>query len=280
MRVRRLLGHVAVVAVAFAGGLLLLVATSRASLFGEENVTLGAILSESVKSTNELRQITDLVGEGAEAATSLVDAYQRVNAGVDELKGYSVDAFLHDFRGDVYHLYPGLSKIDGASGRLQGWSGTHTSSPVTAYEAVSAMAGGLTAPLRADVKAGRRSIDRELILETEAAGGFALADVSESSTQAYDREIAKLRDRYERQADPGTAAMVAAHTNLLIAEENSHIIRLLARSVRLDGVDKAIRAGERLGAMRDSYRRQDATLALAGDALKPPALMRFDPVEW
>ncbi len=203
-----------------------------------------------------------------------------MNAGIDELRNYSVEAFLHDFKGDVYHLYPGLAKLDGASARLAGWDRTHTSSPITAYEAVSALAGDLTAPLRDDIRAGRRSIDRELILESEAAGGFALADVSEASTAGYDREIARLRARYEERADPGTAAMVAAHSNLLLAEENSHIIRLLARTVRLDGVDKAIRASERLSAVRDSYRRESATAALAADALKAPGLMKFEAVEW
>src|SRR5262249_48621277 len=206
--------------------------------------------------------------------------YQKVNAGIDEIRNYSVDAFLRDFKGDIYHLYPGLAKLENGSARLRDWDRTHTSSPFTAYEAISALAGDLTAPLRDDVKAGRRSIDKELILEREAAGGFALADVSETSTKGYDREIAKLRVRYEHEATPGTAAMVAAHTNLLIAEQNSHIIRLLARTVRLDGVDKALRAGDRLSSLRDSYRRQDAASALAADALKPPALMRFDAVSW
>ncbi len=70
--------------------------------------------------------------------------------------------------------------------------------------------------------------------------------------------------------------MVAAHTNLLIAEQNSHIIRLLARAVRLDGVDEAVRAGERLSAMRDSYRRQDAAAAMATAALRPPSMMSFE----
>lgn len=280
MTARRLFAHVAVVVAALVAALVLLDPSSSASIFGEEDVLLADILSQSTKSYEELREITNAVGEGAQFAGNLVDAYQRVNAGIDELKSYSVDAFLRDFKGDVYRLYPGLAKLEYGSARLRDWDSTHTSSPITAYEAISALAGDLTAPLRDDVKAGRRSIDKELILETEAAGGFALADVSETSTRAYDREIAKLRDRYERQADPGTAAMVAAHTNLIIAEQNSHIIRLLARTVRLDGVDKAVRAGERLSSLRDSYRREDATAALAQDALKPPPMMRFEPVEW
>src|SRR5262249_17239059 len=161
--------------------------SSSASIFGEEDVLLADILSQSTKSYEELRDITNAVGEGAQFAGHLVDAYQRVNAGVDELKSYSVDAFLRDFKGDVYRLYPGLAKLEYGSARLRDWDNTHTSSPITAYEAISALAGDLTAPLRDDVKAGRRSIDKELILETEAAGGFALADVSETSTRAYDR---------------------------------------------------------------------------------------------
>lgn len=280
MTAPRLLRQSMIVAAALPPALVLLHATSRASMFGEENVTLSAILAESIKSYTELRNITDAVGQGAEFAGELVDTYQKVNAGVDELRGYSVDAFLRDFKGDVYHLYPGLAKLENGSTRLKDWDSTHTTSPVTAYEAISALAGELTLPLRDDIRSGRRSIDKELILQTEAAGGFALADVSETSTQMYDREIAKLRDRYERQADPGTAAMVAAHANLLVVEQNSHIIRLLARTVRLDGVDKALRASDHLSGLRDSYRRQDATQALANDALKPPPLMRFDPVEW
>jgi hypothetical protein len=107
MTARRVLAHVAVGATALAMGLMALDAPLRASMFGEENVTLAAILTESIKSYEELRQITDLVGEGADAAASLVDAYQRVNAGVDALRSYSVHGFLHDFKGDVYHLYPG-----------------------------------------------------------------------------------------------------------------------------------------------------------------------------
>jgi hypothetical protein len=265
---------------AAAAALLCLHPVSRASIFGEENITLAAILTQATKSYHELRTITDTVADSVEVATELVDAYERVNAGIDELRSYSVDAFLRDFKGDVYALYPGLERIEHGSARLKDWDRTRTDSPFTAYEAISALAGDLTQPLRDDVEAGRRSIDRELILQREAAGGFALADVSESSTRAYDREIQRLRDRYQRSASPGTASMIAAHTNLIVAEQNSHIIRLLARTVRLDGVNKALSAAERIGALRDSYRRGEATQALVVDALRPPPMMRFQAMEW
>ena len=202
-----------------------------------------------------------------------------MNAGIDELSNYSVDSFLHDFKDDIYHLYPGLAKIEYGSARLGRWDQTHSSSPFTAYEAISAIAGDLTQPLRADVKAGRRSIDKELILQTEAAGGFALANVAETSTKNYDDEIAKLRKEYERKESPGSAAMIAAHSNLILAEQNSQIIRLLARSVRLDGVDKAMRASEQLGAVKDTYRRDTASQDLAKDALTPPPMMKFGDLE-
>src|SRR5215468_4236596 len=107
--------------VALGAGLVLCDPRSGASIFGEENVLLGQILSESVKSSEELREVSKAAGETAELAANLIDAYARVNAGIDELSHYSVEAFLHDFKGDVYHLYPGLAKLDGASTRLVDW---------------------------------------------------------------------------------------------------------------------------------------------------------------
>jgi hypothetical protein len=276
---RVVLRHLAVALVAAAVAFLLFFRASRASFFGEENILLGQILAESIKETQELRSLARAAGDTADTVGNLLDIYGRVNAGVDELSHYSVDAFLHDFKGDIYHLYPELAKVENAGTKLRGWDRTHTSSPFTAYEAISALAGDLTQPLRKDIQSGKRSIDKELILQTEAAGGFALADAAETSTQTYDREIDRLRKEYERKADPGTAAMIVAHTNLLLAEQNSHIIRLLARTVRLDGVDKSMRAADRLGGLNDAYRRAEGTDALASDALKPPRMMQFAPPE-
>jgi hypothetical protein len=272
----RILRHVAVGLIVAGVALVILFRASGASVFGEENLTLGQILFQSLKQTEELKAITDTTGETVNLVGNLVDTYSRVNAGIDELSHYSVDSFLHDFKDDVYNLYPVLAKIEYGSARLQNWDQTHTSSPFTAYEAISAIAGDLTQPLRDDVKAGRRSIDKELILQTEAAGGFALANVAELSTKNYDQEIAKLRSEYERNPSPGTAAMITAHTNLILAQQNSQLIRLAARTVRLDGVDKSMRASDQLGAVRDTYRRDKASQDLAKDALAPPPMMNFD----
>jgi hypothetical protein len=261
-------------------GLVGVQATSDASIFGEENILLGELVSQSVKSYDELRQISDVIGAGVQASEELVDTVQRVHAGIDELAGYSGQAFLRDFKGDLTHLYPGLGKLSEGSARLADWDRTHTQSPFTAYEAVSAVFGDLTKGAREDARAGRRNVDRELVLRAEAAGGFALASVSEGSTEAYDKEVVRLRDRYERRADPGTAAMVAAHANLVVAEQNSHIIRLLARTVRLDGVEKTLRAAERIGAVNDDADRRVATATFMGDALRAPRLVHFEAPAW
>lgn len=253
---------------------------SVASMFGEENGLLSQILTQDVLSYEELRQITDTAGRSMEAAEGLLDTYARVHAGIDELANYTSGAFLRDFKGDLYHVYPGLAQLEYGSQRLLHWEQTHTPSPVTAYEAISAVVGDLSEPLRKEVQAGRQSVDKELLLKSEAAGGFALASLAEESTASYDREVAELRERYERNADPGTAAMIAAHANLVVAEQNSHLIRLLARAVRLDGVDKAVRAGEHIGAMNDLYTRHDATAAFMTDALQPPKMLRFTAPEW
>lgn len=271
----RILAHALLAAVVGVLAFVLFARLSGASMFGEENLTLAQILLQSLKQTEELKAITDAAGETANLTGELVDGYRRVNAGIDEISNYSTDRFLEDFKEDIYHLYPALSKIEGTSSKFGAWDQSHTSSPFTAYEAISAIAGDLTAPMRQDLASGKRSIDKERILQTEAAGGFALADVAETSSKHYDTEVKRLRDQYEHQASPGSAAMVAAHTNLLIAEQNSQIIRLLARTVRLDGVDKAINASERLGALREDYKRRDATRAVSEDALKPPPMMTF-----
>jgi hypothetical protein len=243
--------------------------------FGGEEVLLGQLLSESIKETAELKNIAATAANAVEAAEDLLDSYNKINAGIDELKHYSLSEFLSDFKKDVYHLYPELGRVEGGSRRLLNWDKTHTTSPFTAYEAISAVAVDLSPSLRKDVKEGRVNIDREILRRTEAAGGFALASASEETTQGYDRAIERLESLY-RTRTPGSAAMVTAETNLLIARQNSAIIRLLARAVRLDGVSKVLTADEHLGALRSNQKHLEEAGTFAKEAVKPPRMMTFD----
>jgi hypothetical protein len=247
--------------------------------FGGEEVLLGQLLSESVKETAELKDIAGTAASTVQAAEDLLDTYEKVNAGIDELKSYSLGEFLSDFRKDVYHLYPDLGRIEGGSKRLAHWEDTHTSSPFTAYEAISAVAVDLTGTVKKDIKDGRVNIDREILRRTEAAGGFALASASEDASKDYDRAIERLEAAYATRS-PGSAAMVTAEANLLLARQNSAIIRLLARSVRLDGVEKALLADEHLGALVGSQRHAEEAGSFAKEAVKPPTMMTFDTSEW
>jgi hypothetical protein len=133
----------------------------------------------------------------------------------------------------------------------------------------------LRAPLKKDVKEGRVNIDREILRRTEAAGGFALATAAEDSSQGYDKAIDRLESLYTTRS-PGSAAMVTAETNLLIARQNSAIIRLLARSVRLDGVGKVLTADEHLGALQANQKHLEEAGTFAKEAVKPPRMMTFD----
>ncbi len=255
----------------------LLATAAKAGIFGfsGDEVLLGQLLTESIKETTELKDIASTAANTVQAAEDLLDTYNRINAGIEELTNYSLGEFVSDFKRDVYHLYPDLAKIEGGSKRLAHWENTHTSSPFTAYEAISAVAVDLSAPLKQGVKEGKINVDREILRRTEAAGGFALATAAEESSQGYDKAIERLESLYTTRT-PGAAAMVTAETNLLIARQNSAIIRLLARSVRLDGVSKVLTADEHLGAIQSNQKHLEEAGVFAKEAVKPPKMMTFD----
>src|SRR5262249_55422428 len=139
-------------------------------------------------------------GKMADDTRSLLRTYRQLNAGVDEIRNYSFDSFLYDMKGDFYNQYPGFGKLEYASKNLERWESTRTRSPFTAYEAISAVAGDVSAPLRRDIEAGHANIDQELILKAEAAGGFATAHTAEQSTKSFDDDMQKLQE-HAKHAD-------------------------------------------------------------------------------
>ena len=249
------------------------------SILGEENLTLVQILAEIIHAKEELQDINDAAHTGVELTRDLLETYQAANAGIDELRNYTWDKFVGDFKEDLYHQYPGLGELEYASRNLQRWENTRTRNPWTAYEAISAVAGDVSAPLREDIRAGRVNVDEELILHSEAAGGFTAAYTAEEATRNFDDDVKDLHTAYERDPSPGSASMINARATLLVAAQNSHIIRLLSRSVRLDGVDKALSYGARMRAKNSMHERRDATRSFTEAALEPPRMMRFD-TDW
>jgi hypothetical protein len=61
----------------------------------------------------------------------------------------------------------------------------------------------------------------------------------------------------------------------MMAAQQSYVMRLLARAVRLHSVDATLEYGNRLDALNSGYEQRDATLNVAAQALHPPILIDF-----
>lgn len=248
------------------------------SMFGEENATLIQILAESIQMTEELQDLNDGMAVTAQVITDVRDTYNQVNAGIEEIKGYTFDSFLDDLKEDLYHQYPGFGELEGASEKLRHWEDTRARSPWTAYEAITAVAGDLTEPLREDARAGRVNLDREYILAGEAAGGFSVAYTSEEATRAFDKETEALT-LLAQNASPGQSEQITARGIVLVAAQNSYIIRLLARGVRLDGVNMALDYAARMDQRNAAYVFDQEAEDFFGTAFKPVPMADFEELE-
>jgi hypothetical protein len=234
------------------------------------------MLVQLTESTQTLRDLNDTAGQAASMTRDILTTYQNVNAGIEQLQNYSFDEFLMDFKNDLYHQYPGFAQLEYASSSLGRWEQTHTRNPFTAYQAITAVVGDVTQPLRDDIAAGHANVDQELILKGEAAGGLAAAHSAEEDTRRFDREEQTI-DRLLSSAgnSPGASQQATARATLLMVQQQSYMMRLLARTVRLDSVHAALDYGARMKSKTAAYERRSEAVALTKDALKPPALMRF-----
>jgi hypothetical protein len=257
-------------------GLLVVEEAARASIWGEENLTLVKMLAELMKANHELEDMSNSASQVAGMTNDLLTTYQRVNGGIEELEHYSLDDFLFDMKQDFYRQYPGFSKLQYASQRMRYWDETHTRSPFRAYEAITAVVGDVTAPLRDEVRAGRANVDRELILKGEAAGAIATAHTAEDDSEKFDRELRDLRRQFEAtRKDPGVSQQAQAQATLLIAKQQGYIVRLLARTVRLDGVNAAMDYAGRMDAKNAMAAQGDEPAKFMAESLAPPKLIRF-----
>jgi hypothetical protein len=250
----------------------------RASIFGEENLTLIKQLSELMRIRQELQTLSEAAERGADAAEDLYTLYDQARAGVDELASYTTDKFLRDLRKDIYSTYPGFEiLVEGAnSSRVKRWRDSRARSPFTTYEMISAVFGDLTDPLKERAKEGEIAMDRASVWRYESAGALALANEAEAWTESADEDALELY-RLSADADAAQAQHLSARALALIAVQNSHVIRLLSRNVRFDGIRGAMEWAQRV----DSVNRRDAlqgdVRSAFADALLPPRMMRFAP---
>lgn len=244
------------------------------SMFGEENVTLVQILVQMLQAKEELQRLNEAADLTADLTGELVDNYQRIMAGVDEVKNYSWDSFRGDVLDDFYRQYPGIAKLEGASRRLKHWDEARSASPWTAYQAITAAVADISAPLRKDIEKGKVNVDEELILATEAALGLADATAMLAALEGLNEQARELEALYEKNKGPASAQMVTASTNFLLAKQNSQILRLLGRAVTLSSVDRALEYGRRMRA-KDTYKERAPMSRFMDQALTPPPLIDF-----
>jgi hypothetical protein len=244
------------------------------SMFGEENTTLVQLLVQMLRGNQIMSEVSKAASTAAGILDESLQAYHQVNAGINEIRNYRVDSFVNDLKVDFYNQYPGFGRLENATRNLAHWDDTRTSSPWTAYQAITAVAGDVAKPLRADIAAGHENIDHELILAGEAAGGFALANAAEKATVDLDRDIEQL-GRLSRSASPGQAQQISARAMVAMAAQQSHVMRLLSRAVRLQSVDAALQYAGRIQAKNSAYEARDLSVTLTTAALKPPAMIGF-----
>jgi len=250
---------------------------ARASLLGEENVTLVQQLAELLKIRRELEDLSEGIVRVADAVENSYALYRAAQGGWDELASYSTDRFVADFRRDVYEHYPGFEiLVEGRkSRRLRAWATQgRPKSPATAYEMISAVFADATDPL---VDEARFTDEHEAALRRfEAAGALSLSADAERATRAFDDtalQLAQLAD--DPDLNPGRAQIVQARAMTLLAVQNSHIIRLLSRRVRLDGIENAIAYGRRLRDGRDRMRWGESMGSYFQSDRRAPRLMKF-----
>ena len=74
----------------------------------------------------------------------------------------------------------------------------------------------------------------------------------------------------------GIRRHVAITEQIMLVAQESHVMRLLARAVRLESLGKAVEYGSRMNERNAAYTRHDALATLATSALEPPKMMRFE----
>ncbi len=245
-----------------------------ASMFGEENTTLVSILTELVDSGSTLSDISQTADEAARTLNDLSSTYRKVYAGVESVEHFSFDGFLSDLENDFTRRVPGLGRLEYATANFDAWTNTHSTSPETAYRAISSLTGTVTAPLRTELQANHANIDRALALGGEAATGLATAEAADAASEKLDAQIAALAQE-AKNPSPGRAGQLTAQASFLLLAQQSQMLRLLSRSVRTGSTEAALAFGTRIEAHTALTDQSSALSALQADALSSAKLISF-----
>lgn len=240
-----------------------------------DDATLVKQLSELMKINDELSLISDGIKTTADATHNSLQLYLDTRAAIDELQSYSVGEFWSDFKRDVYNHYPGFEVLE-ADNQIEAWKRLRGRSPFKTYEAISAVFGDLSEPLRKASREGRIDTKALEIQRFEAAGAFSLSEDANESTKEFDKDTAELLRLATSARSGQEAQIVSAKAAALQAAQNSHIIRLLSRRLRFDGIRSAMDYGERVKAYKQQAELAAGLRKSLDKAATPPKMMRFE----
>lgn len=245
-----------------------------------EDLTLFEILVQVTNSAKTLQDVSDAAQHTARAIDDTRKLIDAVQGGYEELARYTDDAFLRDFKRDAYRHYPGLELlVEGPSSqKLRYWAQGRPRTPATAYEMISATFQDFSEAVKGQAKDGTIDLDRAYLYRYEGAGALSLAEESdawaiEATRSAHD--LAALAASPD--LNPGQAQVLSAKAQALMAVQNLHIVRLMARRVRLDGIRSAMAWGDSVAARNGDANQEGARTQFFEQSLSPPGLMQFSP---
>lgn len=251
-----------------------------ASIFGEENITLAAQLTELIGIGENTYQMLHEAREGIDLARETVDEARRVRAAIDDLDHYTTDRFREDFKRDVMRTHPDLAYIirETSADGLRDWRDSTVRSPMGSYELIGRVFGEATQELRQAQEEGRVKVESSVLYRYESAVTLAASANAESFIEKSDADIAEILEALEG-ASEGEAVVLGARLQALIAAQQSHILRLLSRSVRREGIEDARHYQGAVTAMEFGLGLSQKTKedeAAIQRAKKSPRLMTFE----
>jgi hypothetical protein len=239
-----------------------------------DDATLVQQLAELIGIHQQVKVVSDGVLKTAEASRDLVETYEFVRGTVEEVQAYGPKALWADFRQDLYNVYPGFELLDPHT-PISRWKGSRTASPPKAYEVLTAVFGDLTYPLKEKERRGHVDTAALRLRQFEGAGALALAHDSEEATKKFDDDVRHLYEQAALARTGEEADVLSAKAMLVVAAQNSHIIRLLSRGIRMDGVDAAIDYGQEIKTLNGAETVTNRTGTAAKELAHAPRLMRF-----
>ncbi len=269
-----------VLRIALAFGVLCGGTVAYASIFGEENITLVQQLSELIGISNNTYKTLAEARDAVDLAVEARDTALQAEALVEELSNYTADRFVTDFKNDVLKTYPDLDYIISktGSGGLTDWKSSNMRTPMGSYELIGRVFGEVTDEVKAAQAAGAVKTERATLYRYEAAASLTAAENATQFLKSSDVDLETLVERLNG-ATKEEAIVINAKIQAIVAAQNSHLIRLQARSIRRDGVDDARRYRSSIKALDATTRFAEGERGLASKFEELPVLLDLGNLE-